>query len=302
MPTFVPPTVEDTPYVNAETPPLSRRLFRHYGAIPRGRSVVRIAGQYLTVDTPDQLTLALATEVYLGGHEYVVSDAVATALTAAGYTVTGMAVPAVAFRDKASNSTTSAATLAVTIPATTQVGDFMVAFAAYAARTIPTPPVGWTQLRTDVGVGTNGTNSYVFYRTAQAGDPGATLTVTPASSGRGALSLLVYSGVNTSTPIHQQAADVTVADVTSWTAPSVTTTVNGCMIIEAFAATAFAPNTNTVSGGPATERTNLAVASNFIGQSTHDQSQTTAGATGQKTATLPFSSSAVGQTVALAPA
>lgn len=87
-PVFVPPTVEDCPYVNAETPPLARALFRHYGAMQRGRSVVRIAGQYLTVDTPDQLTLGLATEVYLGGHEYEVSEVVAAALTAAGYTVT----------------------------------------------------------------------------------------------------------------------------------------------------------------------------------------------------------------------
>lgn len=87
MPTFIPPTVEDCPYVNAETPPLSARLFRHYEAIPRGRTVIKIAGVYLTVDTPDQATLALATEVYLGGHEYPVSDAVAAALTAAGYEV-----------------------------------------------------------------------------------------------------------------------------------------------------------------------------------------------------------------------
>lgn len=84
---FVPPTVEDVPWTNAETPPLARRLFRHYGAIPRGRSVLRIGGTYYTVDNPDQLLLNTATEVYLGGHEYVVSDAVAAALVAAGYGV-----------------------------------------------------------------------------------------------------------------------------------------------------------------------------------------------------------------------
>lgn len=85
---FTPPMVLDTPYVNEESPPLARRLFRHYGAMNRGRSVIRVGGVYQTVDSPDQLTLATATEVYLGGHEYIVSDAVGLALIAAGYAAT----------------------------------------------------------------------------------------------------------------------------------------------------------------------------------------------------------------------
>lgn len=85
MPIFIPPIALDNPPVLPETRGIARRLFRFYGPWPRGRSVIKVDGVYQTVDTPDQLTLATATEVYLGGHEYPVSQEVADALTAAGY-------------------------------------------------------------------------------------------------------------------------------------------------------------------------------------------------------------------------
>jgi hypothetical protein len=88
--TFTPPTTPETPWVNAESPPLARRLFRYYGPTNRGRSVLRIGGVYRTVDNPSQDLLATASEVYLGGHVYVVDDTTAAALSAAGYgTVSG---------------------------------------------------------------------------------------------------------------------------------------------------------------------------------------------------------------------
>lgn len=82
---FVPPVAYDTSWVTAETRGTARRLFARYGPMARGRTVLKIGGVYGTYDSPDQLTVASATEVYLGGHEFVVSDAVAAALTAAGY-------------------------------------------------------------------------------------------------------------------------------------------------------------------------------------------------------------------------
>jgi len=88
MPTFEPPIAYDNPAILSETFGIKRALFKYYGPYPRGRSVLKIGGVYRTVDYPDQDTLALATEVYLGGHVYVVSSAVATALNAAGYTTT----------------------------------------------------------------------------------------------------------------------------------------------------------------------------------------------------------------------
>jgi hypothetical protein len=63
----------------------SRRLFGHYRPLARGRSVLKLAGSYVTIDTPTQAQLDAATEAYLGGHLHVVTQVVADALTAAGY-------------------------------------------------------------------------------------------------------------------------------------------------------------------------------------------------------------------------
>lgn len=57
----------------------------HYKNRAVGRSVLRIAGVYQTIDTPTQDQIASATEYYAGGHVYEVTQTVADALTAAGY-------------------------------------------------------------------------------------------------------------------------------------------------------------------------------------------------------------------------
>lgn len=97
MPTFSPPVAFDNPpiYTTGQDrlyPALpfgpAQALMRHYGGQPRGRSVLKIDGTYRTVDVPTQAQIDAATEVYLGGHIYEVTSTVATALTAAGYTVT----------------------------------------------------------------------------------------------------------------------------------------------------------------------------------------------------------------------
>lgn len=60
--------------------PLWRRLRHDVGV-----AVLLIDGFYRQVQNPGTDDLASAAEVYLGGHEYHVSDAVAAALTTAGY-------------------------------------------------------------------------------------------------------------------------------------------------------------------------------------------------------------------------
>lgn len=97
MPTFTPPasagavpnvtegTLAD---LRAEVRGVSRRLFRRVQRNDRGQVVLKISGTYQTYDDPDSNTIASASEVYLGGHTYQVTQAVADALTAAGYAVT----------------------------------------------------------------------------------------------------------------------------------------------------------------------------------------------------------------------
>lgn len=88
MPAFTPPVVNDVPAINYEpgVDPLARRLFRHFGSNPRGRTVLKSpAGVYTTVDNPSQDQIDAAAVTYMGGHVYFVSVAEAAALTAAGY-------------------------------------------------------------------------------------------------------------------------------------------------------------------------------------------------------------------------
>lgn len=69
------------------------RLVRHGGTDPlfsrttieQGVSLLRVSGSYRQIEGPSPEDLAAATEVYLGGHEYHVSNDTAAALTAAGY-------------------------------------------------------------------------------------------------------------------------------------------------------------------------------------------------------------------------
>lgn len=88
---FRPPIELLNPPVGPEHRGVAYRLFRYLGPQPVGVSVVGPYPNYATVQTPDQLTLAGmrdGVDYFLGGHEYVVSDAVATALMVSGYGAT----------------------------------------------------------------------------------------------------------------------------------------------------------------------------------------------------------------------
>ena len=54
---------------------------------PKGVSVLKLHGVYVTVEFPTDIQINQATEVYYGGHAYRISNAVAAALTAAGYQI-----------------------------------------------------------------------------------------------------------------------------------------------------------------------------------------------------------------------
>lgn len=76
---FTPPTV-------AEVPPHLRRhpLFSRL-KLDVGVTVIKQDGFYRQVRGPESADLDTADVIYLGGHEYVVDDAEAAALTDAGY-------------------------------------------------------------------------------------------------------------------------------------------------------------------------------------------------------------------------
>jgi hypothetical protein len=58
---------------------------RHYSLLHRGRSVVKLSGTWTTTDEPDSTGLTEGVDLFLGGHVYDITSAMATELTAAGY-------------------------------------------------------------------------------------------------------------------------------------------------------------------------------------------------------------------------
>ena len=70
-----------TPSV-AETPAGWHRLFARY-AIHRGVTVMMIDGTYSSYRFPSQTETLEASEVYLGGHQYVIDENTRTRLTTA---------------------------------------------------------------------------------------------------------------------------------------------------------------------------------------------------------------------------
>ena len=82
MPLFTPPTRQESS---------SDSFFGRY-SVPVGESVVKVNGTYTTVPYPwlgDIADLEAGVDYFLGGHQYVISDETAAALTADGYTVGG---------------------------------------------------------------------------------------------------------------------------------------------------------------------------------------------------------------------
>ena len=80
MPIFTPPTVDEGPAGGG-------RLFSRY-KIKRGVSVVKNGSTYTVVRTPSLDEYLLANTVYLGGHEYEVTNTEKTALINAGIGIT----------------------------------------------------------------------------------------------------------------------------------------------------------------------------------------------------------------------
>ena len=95
-----------------------------------------------------------------------------------------------------------------------------------------TDPAGLTTMGTaDNASGPIEMRSRLWRKTAGAGDPGSTITVTLDSKVHGALELVAYSGVHATTPIDQFASSTAATNGTTATSPNVTTTGNGELII-----------------------------------------------------------------------
>ena len=198
----------------------------------------------------------------------------------------------------ANNNVSTALTLPVPNGAT--AGDVLVASLDAANSPAISPPGGWTLVRSDVNpnalhlaqadyvhvLGTNEPPSYTWNLSAADG----------ASGG-----ILAYGGVDAAKPVDTSSGAVTGTTATQLTAPSITSSQPGDMLIDV---TGIGVNrTLTPPTGMAQEYT---IATTTSGQKTQilaaDQILATAGSSGSRTVTADSSSVGIAQLIALNPA
>jgi hypothetical protein len=124
--------------------------------------------------------------------------------------------------------------VALTVPASTVTGDLLLSYIVRDHGTDATlsPPSGWTLVRSDFSGAAAG--GWVYRRYATSGDPGTTYTWSVSAGGNGAGTMLVYSGVDQSTPIDVNAGTNKDPVGSSFDAPSVTTTITNTRLVVLF--------------------------------------------------------------------
>lgn len=189
------------------------------------------------------------------------------------------------------------ATVVVPLPVN-QPGDLLLASLDVRGQPTITAPAGWQLLRQDV----NGTamRKATFWRLAGTAEP-ATYTWTFSAKPSAVASMLAFSGVSGSSPIAAAAGQVT-AKSTSVTAPTVTTTSPGAVVVGLYGVARAATLDNP---GATTERTEVTsppgAAFPMTGESSSETPAST-GPTGPRVALSSVAGPNVGQLVALTPA
>jgi hypothetical protein len=191
---------------------------------------------------------------------------------------------AIAFRAAASNATLSAGSLSVNVPAGTTTDDVMIAVITVRTGTSVdnaiTAPGGWTLIHDAYDAGSPASYAWTF-----------------ASSNEPCGSILSYSGVNTTTPIHAQSAGVQGTGSVTRTTPSIDVTTPGCWILSW-----FADRSGSTWTGPDTERSEVRVPATSSSQVVCDSAATVATGSTSRTATASASTSVAEQgIIALAP-
>jgi len=180
--------------------------------------------------------------------------------------------------------------LTINKPSGTASGHVLLAIISNPTSKVITPPSGWA---------THQTGSVCVYTKAAGGSEPATYSWTWAGAQGANGVIVVYSGVDTTTPVEvlgQQGGSSTTA-----TAPSVTTTGVNRMIVSGFYANAF-----TTISTPTGTTSRAFVQGDGRGSSPPttravEHEAASAGATSSKSATLGTSTSHVGVTIALKP-
>lgn len=173
----------------------------------------------------------------------------------------------------------------------------MFLFIHNAGRAVSSRPAGWAAMPWSPLDGSTEMSMFVEWKIADSGDESATDYTWELDAGGGGSQFMVqYSGVNGSNPFNDDDGTNT-ASGTTHTTPTITTNVNGCLILSAFSLDSSGGNS--WSGGGDTER--LDVDGSFgVVSSIYESLQATAGSV-SKTATCTGSDPAEVCIIALEP-
>ncbi|HZR02677.1 MAG TPA: LamG domain-containing protein [Burkholderiales bacterium] len=192
----------------------------------------------------------------------------------------------------------SAASVTINVPAGTKAGDLLLAAVAARNAATVTAPAGWTAVAALNTTSGTTLRQVVYYRVATGTEP-ASYTFTLSSSVRTAGLIVAYRGVDTANPIDVSAGQAN-ASASTITAPSITPSVTGTMLVGLFSAATG--TTISSAAGMAYRADVLSGGGTGIAIGVFDQQQATASATGTRTATAGGSAVNIGQLVALRPA
>ena len=201
------------------------------------------------------------------------------------------------------NNAGGATTLVLTKPSSPSAivaGDVMVAVVTVrgGTGTTITPPSGWNLINSN----DSGTSikSSTYYKVATASE-GASYTWSLSASLKASGVISAYSGVDTASPIMVQANQVN-ASSTTMTAPSVTSTADGAMVIAAYSSprgVTYTQGSSMTLRGQSSSTGNPAASQTTSGL--QDTVQATLGASGTKTMTQSTGDVSIGHTIALNP-
>jgi hypothetical protein len=212
-------------------------------------------------------------------------------------TLTISATTGIAFRGASSAANTGTATLSIDRPSATLPGDVMVATIDVRGAPTVTAPLGWTLVRTDVDGNVMKKATYV--RVAGSAEPVAyTWTFSKAQAASGGI--LAFSGVDPASPVDAVGGQVN-AKSSAVTAPSITTTVSGDVLVGLFGTSV--PATLTPPSGMVERFDVASTTSKYrVASEGADEPWLLPGPTGTRTAEATAAGQNIGQLVALRPA
>lgn len=194
--------------------------------------------------------------------------------------------------------------LILTKPSGLAAGDVMLALVSQRSSNLPldqnmaSTPAGWTLVATKDDGSTVG--ALVYVKVATASEP-ASFSWTFGSSGRAAGGIDAFRGVDNVNPINASGSQANTAS-TSYTAPSITTTMTGTMLVSFYSATDGNGSVKTSTGMTQafTAATGAGPNGEVVGSSYAIQPAT--GASGTKVSASNTSLNSIGALVALKPA